>query len=103
MSPERDDALHWRLWRRLPLAVRAVAGSLAAAVGGIQVWRYLVGANVAVSPRLPWAVPAMALYLFVYWKYLEGRGWPRSTSAVRQANLRARALGPSEWRWSLFA
>jgi len=100
---KKEEAAHWHLWHRLPLMVRSLLVSLAVAISGIQVWRYLVSANLAVSPRTPWAAAAMALYLFFYWHYLDGRGWPHSTAAARHRDLRARSLSPAMWRWSLLA
>ena len=71
--------------------------------GGIQVWRYLVAANLVVSPQIPWAMAVMAVYLPFFWQYLNGRGWPRSTSEARQRDLRAHPLSQTTWRWALAA
>lgn len=76
------------LWHRLPVVPRALLSAFAVVIAGIQVWRYLIAANLAVSPRTPWAAAAMAAYLWLYWRYLNGRGWPRSTSERRQRDLR---------------
>jgi membrane protease YdiL (CAAX protease family) len=102
-SLKKEDVVLWRLWHYLPVLIRAPLAGLAVAFGGIQVWRYLVAANLAVSPSAPWSVPAMALYLWLYWCYLNGRGWPQATAGARQRDLRARPLSPSMWRWSLLA
>jgi membrane protease YdiL (CAAX protease family) len=45
----------------------------------------------------------MAVFLVFYWRFLEGWGWPRSTSAARRAALRAEPLSSQVWRWSLLA
>jgi len=93
----------WSLWRRLPVVLRALLSALAVVIGGIQVWRYLIAANLAISPGAPWAAAAMVLYLWLYWRYLKGRGWPRSTSESRRRDLRAQQLTPTTWRWALVA
>jgi len=102
-SLKTEAGIQGRLWSRLPVVIRALLVGLAVAVAGIQAWRYLVAANLALSPRIPWAAPTMALYLWLYWRYLDGHGWPQSTAAARQRDLRARSLSPSTWRWSLVA
>jgi membrane protease YdiL (CAAX protease family) len=53
---------------------------------------------------LPWAVPVMAVYLVLYWRYLvRGRGWPRSTADARRANARANAPLDDAWGAALLA
>ena len=81
------------------------AGVVAFLIGGLSslIWGALLVSNLALSPAIPWAVPAMALVLVLLWLYLGGRGWPRSTSQARRAYLRAR---PVSWRvlgWALVA
>lgn len=97
------DRGYLRFWRRLPVLVRALLAASAVAIAGIQVWRQLISINLAVSPRIPWAAAAMAVYLWLYWSYLNGRGWPLSTAEDRQRNLRAHSLPPVIWRWALVA
>lgn len=92
-----------RFWRRLPVVLRALLAATAFFMAGIQVWRYLISVNLSLSPGVPWAAVAMAAYLWLYWKYLSGRGWPQSTAAGRQRDLRARSLSSMTWRWALIA
>jgi hypothetical protein len=54
-----------RHWPRLPLVVRAVLLGLAAAAAGTLPWAALVSANTRHLPALPWAVPLMAIYLWL--------------------------------------
>ena len=56
-----------------------------------------------IPPRLPWAVPVVAIYLWVFWRYLQGAGPPASSAQFRTSNLRARALPMRLWGWSLLA
>ena len=45
----------------------------------------------------------MAAYLWLFWQYLKGRGWPQSTSQARRESLRAAPLSPKTWRRALLA
>lgn len=97
------------LWARLPVIVRAVlVGLLLTAIGTLP-WQVLFEINIKAAPSVPWSVPLAVAYLGLYWQYLGGRGWPRSTADARRRSApssgkRARtrasgsAAGPS-WRW----
>lgn len=92
------------IWRRLPVVVRAVVVGVAAAAAGTVPWALLVSANTRHFSALPWAVPIMAVYLLLYWRYLaRGRGWPRSTAEARRVNARANALHGEVWGAALLA
>jgi membrane protease YdiL (CAAX protease family) len=81
--------------------VKGVAlGLLVTALGTVP-WSVLVGLNLKTSPAVPWAVPLMAGYLWLYWRYLQGDGWPRATSKSRRRLLRAAPLPVELWRISL--
>lgn len=92
-----------RLWTRLPIVVRAVLSGLAVAVAGTVPWAVLVSLNTKHLTALPWAVPVMAAYLWAYWRYVRGEGWPGSTSAARRANSRANRLAGGIWGSALLA
>lgn len=83
--------------------VKGVAlGVLVTALGTIP-WAVLVGLNLQTSPAVPWAVPLMAGYLWLYWRYLRGEGWPPATSERRRLLLRSVPLPVELWRVSLVA
>jgi membrane protease YdiL (CAAX protease family) len=83
--------------------VRAVlVGLLVATVGGIMTGP-LIYANLELWPAVPWSVPLLAAWLWVFWRYLNGRGWPRSTAEARRRGLRARPLSLRVWRLALAA
>jgi membrane protease YdiL (CAAX protease family) len=92
-----------RSWRRLPVVPRALLNAFLVSLFGSFLWGALLGANLSAARSVPWAALVMALYLWPYWRYLGGWGWPRSTSAARRDNLGARSLPPAIWRWSLVA
>src|SRR4029453_3065943 len=93
-----------RLWLRLPVLGRAVLIGVAAAAAGTMPWAALVSANINHQSELPWAVPLMAIYLWLYWRYLvRGAGWRRSTAEARRMNARANALPQAAWGPALLA
>lgn len=60
-------------------------------------------ANLRYYPSLPWSVPLIAGWIWLFWRYLGGAGPPSSTAAWRAASLRAKRLALSVWLWSLSA
>ena len=96
-----------RSWRRIPAVVRAIVIGLVVAAAGVAPWagvaghRGLVGWNLAVAAQIPWAAAPMALYLWLYWRYLGGAGWPRATSEARRLGLRARHVSGAAWGLAL--
>jgi len=93
-----------RFWLRVPVVLRAVLIGVAVAAAGSMPWAALVSANTRHQSALPWAVPLMAMYLWLYWRYLvRGTGWPRSTAEARRMNARANALPHETWGSALLA
>jgi membrane protease YdiL (CAAX protease family) len=74
---------------------------LTLAVGGL--WTVLVSLNLATTPALPWAVVAMALILWLLWRYMGGAGWPRSTAPARRRARRANPVTGLVFAWALLA
>jgi len=91
------------LWIRLPVLVKAVITGLVVAAAGTLPWAALMETNLKHQPNLPWSVPIMAVYLWLFWRYVRGEGWPRSTSATRRARSRANALPAELWGPALLA
>jgi membrane protease YdiL (CAAX protease family) len=91
------------LWLRIPVLVRAVLTGLAAAAAGTIPWALLMSANTRYLTAMPWAVPIMAGYLWLYWRYARGDGWPQSTAATRRTNSRANRLPGDLWGLALLA
>ena len=88
-------------WRRLPVVLRAVLAGLFVTFLGEAPWAFLARANVKLSPAIPWAVVAMGLWLYLYWRYFGGAGWPEETKAARRDNMCRLALPGTIWLWSL--
>ncbi len=70
---------------------------------GQGVWGALLVTNLKTHPAIPWAVPVMAVVLWLMWKYLGGSWWPRSTSEARRRCLRAKRVPGPRLAWSLLA
>lgn len=91
------------LWQRLPVIVRAVIAGLAVLLAGERPWggiaghAALAGWNERVLVSVPWAIPPFALYLWLFWRYLGGAGWPRMTAELRRTSLRANRLSAEVW------
>ena len=99
----RDRAALIRTWQWLPVLVRAViVGCVVVAAGGMLTGP-LIFANLKFWPAVPWSVPVLAAYMWLFWQYLQGRWWPRSTAEARRQGLRARRLSLRVWRWAMIA
>lgn len=83
--------------------VRAVLVGMLVALAGTLPRNLLFAANLAYFPALPWSVPAVAVYLFFFWRYIAGDGPPSSSAAERRESLRARRIALRVWTWALLA
>ncbi len=92
-----------RTWQRLPIVVRAVIAGCAVLVAGGLLTTPLIYANLMHWPGVPWSVPLLAGYMWLFWQYLQGRWRPRATSDARRQGLRARRLSRRVWCWALIA
>ncbi len=82
---------------------QSVALGVAVLLAGTLPRDVLFALNMVVFPSFPWAVPIMAAYLWVFWRYVNGV-WPADgTAAKRRAWLRAERLSGRVWAWSLLA
>jgi len=72
-------------------------------VVGQGVWGALLVGNLKTSPAIPWCAPVMAIVLWLFWRYLDGKGWPHSTSGPRHRSLRANRVLGLVWTWALVA
>lgn len=80
----------------------ALIGMLVVLVATIP--RNLVfAANLRYFASVPWAVPLLAAWLWLFWRYAGGHGPPATTAQQRRASLRANPLGVRVWGWALGA
>ncbi len=87
----------------MTVIVVAVLAGLGAGAAGTLPWALLVKWNTEHGSRVPWAVPIMAAYLWAYWRYVRGAGWPQSTSRARKSASRANSLTEDQWGLALVA
>lgn len=64
------------------------------------VWTALMLANIRTTPLFPWAVLVMAVFLWLAWLYLGGKGWPQKTAAARRRYLRAKPVSAKVYFWT---
>jgi membrane protease YdiL (CAAX protease family) len=79
-------------WLRLPVVVRAVVVGMIVQIVGVYSFGLLASLNLKVLPSVPWSLPIELAVLWVLVHYLNGRWWPRSTSASRRERLRLRPV-----------
>jgi membrane protease YdiL (CAAX protease family) len=91
------------LWNRLPTILRALLAGSAVATAGVYPWTLFVRANQRYLIDAPWAVLPTAMWLWLFWRYLRGEGWPRATSEARRRSLRAHRLSSDVWGMAVFA
>lgn len=82
---------------------RAIFIGFLVSMAGLLPPMLLSGANLRYYPSVPWAVPLMALYLWLFWRYLNGAGPPQSTVEERREGLRANRVPRNVWAWALLA
>src|SRR6516225_3535226 len=85
----------------LTTALAVVLGLVIAALGLLPS-NILAQLNVRWWPNVPWCAPVGLLWLFLFWRYLNGRGWPASTAQRRNTLLRALPLHGDRLRWCVF-
>lgn len=87
----------------MSVVIRSVLIGLAVLLAGTLPRNALYAANFRHYTGVPWAVPLAAIYLWFFWRYVQGAGPPESTSDQRRARLRANRLPGKVWAWSLIA
>ena len=63
----------------------------------------IFAANLRYFASVPWAVPLTAVYLWFFWRYLNGAGPPQSNAEERRMSLRANRVSGIAWAWALLA
>jgi membrane protease YdiL (CAAX protease family) len=83
--------------------VQAVLFGMLIMIAGTIPRNLLFAANLRLYPAVPWAVPVTAVYLWFFWRYLQGKGPPDSTAEERRTGLRANRVSGRVWAWALLA
>jgi membrane protease YdiL (CAAX protease family) len=87
-----------RFWRRIPVAIQAIAVGFVVFEIGVGAWLVIA----ALVPA-PWSIVIMGGVLWAYWRYFSGSWWPESTAEARRYRFRATKMPAAVWKWSLVA
>jgi membrane protease YdiL (CAAX protease family) len=87
----------------MSVVVRAVLIGMGVMLAGTLPRNFLFWANLHFVPSVPWAVPLIGGYLWLFWRYLGGAGEPAANAEWRRQSLRANRLPGNQWAWSLVA
>ena len=85
---------------KIPIWIRAIFFGFIILEFGTRLWSIIALANIKLSPSIPWSYPLMAIVLFLIWKYLDGKGLPKSTQKNRHLWMRANSVPPNKRKWS---
>jgi membrane protease YdiL (CAAX protease family) len=82
--------------------VSAVAAGVGVLLAGNLPWAAaLAPLNLRVLPAVPWAIAPMALYLWLYWRYIDGRSGAAGSAGFRRTSLRANRLTARVWAMAI--
>jgi len=84
------------------IAEAVIVGMLVMLAGTIP-RNVIFAANLRVLPGVPWAVPVTCVYLWFFWRYLNGDGPPTSTRRDRRTRLRANPVSGRVLAWAILA
>lgn len=87
----------------MDVIVQAVLLGMLVMIAGTIPRNILFVGNLRYFTSVPWAVPLIAVYLWYFWRYLNGAGKPESTAEKRRASLRANPVAANVWAWALVA
>ena len=85
---------------KIPIWIKAIFFGFIILEFGTKLLSIIALANIKRSPNIPWSFPLMAIVLFLVWKYLDGKGIPKSTQKNRHLWMRANALALKQRKWS---
>jgi membrane protease YdiL (CAAX protease family) len=85
-------------WQRLPVVVRAILVGFVVTEIGIGAWLVIA----ALIPA-PWSLVLMSAFLWAYWRYFSGNGWPQPTAEARRIRFRSTEMTAAIWKWSTLA
>ena len=88
------------VWSKVPVIIRGILLGLLILITG-QLPTGLIFFNLQFAPSIPMFFPIILIWLWVFWRYLKGWGWPASTAQIRSQNLRAHKISAKVWLWSL--
>ncbi|MFI4936333.1 MAG: CPBP family intramembrane glutamic endopeptidase [Caulobacterales bacterium] len=91
------------LLRRIKIIGLAALAACAILAVGQFLWGFMVMANIALTPTLPWAALVMPFVLAALVTFLAGRGWPKKGAQARRKLVPLGPVSARAWTWSLIA
>lgn len=85
------------------VVIQAVLIGMFVVIVGTIPRNLIFAANLRYYTSVPWAVPVTAVYLWLFWRYLQGAGPPESTMEERRSGVRANRVPVRVWAWALLA
>lgn len=92
-----------RLWTRLPALLRGTIVAFVILTAGQLPPGIFLFAGLTFTPAVPWFLLATLIWLWMFWRYLDGRGYPNGTAEARRRNLRGAPPSQRCLIWSLVA
>jgi membrane protease YdiL (CAAX protease family) len=81
----------------------AVVTGIGVLLAGNLPWvAFLAPLNLRFLPGVPWAIVPMAIYLWIYWRYIGGRIGTDPSAETRRTLLRANPVPPDVWPMAIF-
>jgi len=87
----------------MAIVARAVIIGTAVVIAGTIPRDLFYWTNLHLYATVPWAVPVTGVYLWFFWRYLQGAGPPAETSVQRRISLRANRIAGRQWWWALLS
>lgn len=86
-------------WVKVPALVRAPVTAMLVLVAAVYPTSFLMQANLATMPDLPWSILPGGLYLWLLWRYIGGFGAPASTASGRKRYRRFHSMPTAGRLW----
>lgn len=96
----RTQTLGFWAWHKVPVVIRAVVLGVLVSIAAVAILVIFRETNRLYWPRVPWGAGATLASMWLFWNYLGGAGWPRTSSESRRASLRAYRVAGPILRWS---
>jgi hypothetical protein len=74
MQVSSDKSKLYLLWKKLAVIIRSVITGVVVAAAGTLPWALLARINIDHLPSIPWSVLPASIYLWFFWKYINGAG-----------------------------
>ncbi len=77
--------------------MKAIASGLGVQIIGFVLLLLVMRANFAYFPNIPWGIVPLSIFLWGFWSYFGGKGWPGSTSSARHRYRRSNPIAAQQF------